>query len=78
MCGTTVGWLLPLEILALDAGLLLTLYVIWRIAGRYAKGAASALGLAAPWALLAVGLYVAGIWIIFQPMQMRGMMMGAM
>jgi hypothetical protein len=28
----------------------------------------------APWAGLAIGLYVVGVWIIFQPMQMRGLM----
>jgi len=29
----------------------------------------------APWAVLAGALYSAGVWIIFQPMQMRGTMM---
>jgi hypothetical protein len=31
--------------------------------------------MAAPWAVLALVLYAAGVLIIFQPMQMRGMMM---
>ena len=30
---------------------------------------------AAPWAVLAGALYWAGVWIVFQPMQMRGTMM---
>lgn len=62
-------WLTSVQILVLDAGLLTTLYVAWRIASRYARRM-----LAAPWAVLACALYAAGIWILLQPMQMRGMM----
>lgn len=62
------GWLTPLEILTLDCGLLLTLYIAWRIAN-------GAFRMFAPWGALAVGLYSIGIWILFQPMQMRGMVM---
>jgi hypothetical protein len=32
----------------------------------------------APLALFAVALYGFGFWLLFQPMQMRGMMMGGM
>lgn len=56
-------WLTGAQILLLDAGLLVTLYVGWRVARK----------LTIPWAALAVALYTAGIWILFQPMQMRGM-----
>jgi cytochrome c oxidase assembly factor CtaG len=69
------SWLTPLQILFLDAGLLLTLYIAWRISQRYARGIASRLRLAGPWGALACALYLAGIWILFQPMQMRGTMM---
>jgi len=69
-----LDWLPSLQLLFLGLGLLLTLYVAWRIALGYASRGASALGLFAPWAGLAVALYIAGIWIVFQPMQMRGMM----
>ena len=69
------GWWPPAEILLLDAGLLLTLYLGWRIALRRASGTGRALGLLTPWAALAVLLYAAGLWILFQPMQMRGMLM---
>lgn len=68
-------WLLTLQILLLDFGLLLTLYIAWRIALRFTSRAAGALGLLAPWASLAVMLYAIGVWILAQPMQMRGMMM---
>lgn len=67
-------WLLPLQLLLLGVGLLLTLYVDWRIASSCVRRAARALGLMMPWMSLAVALYMAGLWIISQPMQMRGMM----
>ena len=56
----------PAQILLLDAGLLLTLYVSWRIAKQSFK-------IVAPWAAVSCMLYVGGVWILFQPMQMRGM-----
>jgi ferredoxin len=68
------AWLAPAQLLALDAGLLLTLYVSWRLALQYAGRVRSALGLVAPWAVVSCGLYAAGVWILFQPMQMRGML----
>jgi hypothetical protein len=67
-------WLTSAQLVLLDAGLLLTLYVSWRTAVRYAKRVRPALGLVAPWAAVACGLYAAGAWILFQPMQMRGML----
>jgi hypothetical protein len=69
-------WLMPLELSLLGAGLLLTLYVGWRIARECAGGVrAVALRLVTPWASLAIVLYAVGVWILGQPMQMRGMMM---
>jgi cytochrome c oxidase assembly factor CtaG len=53
------------QILLLDAGLLLTLYTGWRIQNAVMKFI--------PWAVTACLLYGAGIWILFQPMEMRGM-----
>ncbi len=67
-------WLPSFQILLLDLGFLLTLYTAWRIANRYRSRETGAFGLFAPWAVLAIVLYVVGIWIIFQPMQMRGLM----
>jgi cytochrome c oxidase assembly factor CtaG/ferredoxin len=61
--------LLAFELLFLDASFLLSLYATWRIAKNRSRRPIRA-GL--PWALLAAALYLAGIWIIFQPMQMRG------
>jgi hypothetical protein len=48
-------------------------HVAWRIAGQI--NAARRLGTFFPWGLLSAILYAAGVWIIFQPMEMRGMMM---
>jgi cytochrome c oxidase assembly factor CtaG len=63
-CRPVTAWLLPLEILFLDVGLLLSLYTGYRLAPT--------LKALAPWALLMVLLFAAGVWIVFQPMQMRG------
>ena len=71
----SLDWLPSLEMLLLDLGLLVTLYVSWRIAAKFRFNFVRTLRLNAPWAVLAVALYLIGVWIIFQPMQMRGMMM---
>lgn len=63
------GLITPGQILLLDGGLLFTLYVGWRVAKQL-----SARALLLPWAMLACGLYAAGVWILLQPMQMRGML----
>jgi cytochrome c oxidase assembly factor CtaG/polyferredoxin len=61
----SITWL---QIVLLDAGLLLALYIAWRIAeGVFLRQFL-------PWASVACLLFAAGIWILFQPMQMRGMM----
>jgi hypothetical protein len=69
------AWIPSLELCFLDAGLLLTLYTTWRVACRLVSGDRRALVAMFPWAVLAGALYSAGVWIVFQPMQMRGMMM---
>ena len=62
-----------LELLLLDLGLLVALYVAWRIAGQMTSSRRFTTFL--PWGALAATLYAAGVWIIFQPMEMRGMML---
>jgi ferredoxin len=64
------GSLAPVQIVLLDAGLLLTLYVSWRCGAGIGTHIRSFL----PWGVLATALYAAGVWILLQPMQMRGMM----
>ena len=65
---------MPLQILLLDAGVLTALYLIGKVAQSLTTGIPRILALAAPWAALALTLYGVGLWILFQPMQMRGMM----
>jgi hypothetical protein len=66
---SSVAWL---EVLLLEAGLLFALYTAWRIAEEIAPGR-SLLRLFSPWAGVACLLFAAGVWVFFQPMQMRGM-----
>jgi hypothetical protein len=71
--GTSPEWITGLELLLLDGGLLASLYSAWRIAVHRRGRSAGAVSLLAPWALVALGLWAAGVWIVFQPMEMRGM-----
>jgi cytochrome c oxidase assembly factor CtaG/polyferredoxin len=65
--------LLDFQCLALDLGLLVSLYFAWKVSvSLTAKRKAVAAFL--PWGVLLSLLYVAGIWIVFQPMEMRGML----
>jgi len=68
--------LLQLQLLFLDGGLLLSLYMLWRTVAK-ARVAQRLLAIA-PLALLTVALYCIGFWLLLQPMQMRGVMMGGM
>lgn len=73
-CLPVADWLLRLEIMFLDLGLLLSLYTCFRIARTQTDTLKEALKLIVPWAALLLLLFAAGIWIVFQPMQMRGML----
>jgi cytochrome c oxidase assembly factor CtaG len=76
-CCRPVGtWLLRLEILFLDFGLLLSLYTGYRIALAQTSRPSLALKALAPWAVLMLLLFAAGVWLVFQPMQMRGTLPG--
>jgi hypothetical protein len=72
-CRAVPDWLERLEIVSLEIGLLLSLYVAYRIALQRTSGVAQALRALTPWAALLVLLFAAGVWIILQPMQMRGL-----
>jgi cytochrome c oxidase assembly factor CtaG len=71
-CRPVAAWLPHLEILFLDFGLLLSLYAGYRIAQSQSSRPAQALKAFAPWAVLLVFLFMVGVWIVLQPMQMRG------
>jgi cytochrome c oxidase assembly factor CtaG len=73
---TITSWAIPqlldLEILFLDLGLLVSLYAGWKIANRYGNENSRALLIFAPWSVLYILFFLAAIWIVFQPMDMRG------
>ena len=48
--------------------------VVSRLVTRLAADVPRALKAMAPWAILLLALFAAGIWIVLQPMQMRGTM----
>jgi cytochrome c oxidase assembly factor CtaG/ferredoxin len=74
----TPNALLEVQMVLLDAGLLFALYLGWRIIrpGLHtsrARPVGESLAKMSPWAMLVVLLYAAGVWVLLQPMQMRGM-----
>lgn len=71
-CRPAGDGLLLFEILALDFGLLASLYSAWRIAASLVPQGRSPLAAAAPWGAVVLALFAAGLWIVFQPMEMRG------
>jgi cytochrome c oxidase assembly factor CtaG len=64
-------WLLDGELLLLDAGLLLSLYACWRLSRQFVR---KHFLISLPWLVTSVALYLVGVWIVFQPMEMRGTM----
>lgn len=62
------------EILCLNLGLLLSLYTAYRIGCTEDPTGIANPGVISPWLGLIILLYGVGIWIIFQPMQMRGLL----
>jgi cytochrome c oxidase assembly factor CtaG/polyferredoxin len=71
----SIPQLLDFEILVLDLGLLVSLYAGWRVAQRYNNRGKRCLLIFTPWSLVYILFFLAAIWIIFQPMDMRGTMM---
>jgi len=71
-CARVADWLPRLELVFLDLGLLLSLYAGYRVALAQSPQLSQALGALLPWAVLMVLLFLAGVWIVLQPMQMRG------
>ena len=71
------SWLLPLELFFLELGLLVSLVVTYRIALREVGPGPRAVRASLPWGLLAVLLSGLGVWLLLQPMEMRGTLMGA-
>jgi cytochrome c oxidase assembly factor CtaG len=72
MPSPTPDGLLSLQMTVLGVGLLLSLYVCWRTAVRIANRSLPVWRIGMPWMALALALYAFGIWVLFEPMQMRG------
>lgn len=70
-----LSWLGPIEVLFLQGGLLGSFWALHRIARERYRGRTQSRRALLPWALLAILLCAAGIWLMSQPMQMRGTMM---
>jgi cytochrome c oxidase assembly factor CtaG/ferredoxin len=66
--------LLDFQCLALDLGFLVSLYYAWKVSQDLAPPRKALAGFL-PWSVLPTLLYLCGVWIVFQPMEMRGMLM---
>jgi hypothetical protein len=71
-CRPASEWITHFQILTLDFGLLVSLYTAFRIAEANTIHLAQVLKSSFPWAMLSLVLFACGIWIIIQPMEMRG------
>ncbi|MBX6378516.1 MAG: FesM [Clostridia bacterium] len=70
------GWVeLAVLELGLELGLTGTLVACWRIAAGQTADPRATRRAFAPWATLAVALFAAGLWLLTQPMEMRGTML---
>jgi hypothetical protein len=71
-CRPMVEYPLRIELVFLELGLLLSLHVAYRIAATQTLAWRQAVRAFAPWAFVLLALFAIGVWIVFQPMQMRG------
>jgi cytochrome c oxidase assembly factor CtaG len=66
------AWLVRAEIMSLDFGLLASLYLVYLIATKSAQTVQRTVAAALPWWALSLALFGLGVWILLQPMEMRG------
>jgi cytochrome c oxidase assembly factor CtaG len=71
-CAEVAPWIVKFEILALDFGLLGSLLLAYRTAAADSPSPARTAAAIAPWGILIVFLFAVGIWVVLEPMQMRG------
>ena len=69
-------WVLGVELLFLELGLLGSLLAAYRIAGAHVADRRRARWASLPWGALAVALCAMGVWLLLQPMEMRGTLLG--
>lgn len=75
-CRPATDWIIQLELILLDLGLLVSLYIAWRTAAAESLTRRQAAAAALPWAGLMLLLFAVGVWTVFQPMEMRGTLSG--
>jgi hypothetical protein len=73
-CEGAAAWIPRIELLMLDVGLLASLHIGFRIAEANTASTRQAVRALVPWATVVVMLFLLGVWIVFQPMEMRGML----
>jgi len=80
-CAVPPTWLLQAEMFCLGLGLLLSLHAAYRVSGDDSHDDGQNMltmrraGALLPWSVVMLAFYIIGLWIIFQPMQMRGTML---
>lgn len=70
------SWLVPLELVLLELGMLVSLTVGYRISRRQQSSVARAIRALLPWAVIIVLMFFTGAWMMTQPMEMRGIILG--
>jgi len=76
LTGIPTRFVQPLEMGFLVLGLAGSLLVIHRLAEDDAEGGARPVRAFIPWAAICLLLWVAAVWLILQPMEMRATFMG--
>jgi len=71
-----ITWLDWFELLALEAGLLGSLWAGYRISRGVYRSRRVARRAALPWFVLSIALFAIGVWLMAQPMEMRGTGLG--
>ena len=69
-CLNVPAWLLPLELLLLDLGLVLAIVAVHRLTHSLTRARVQLI--TAVLSVPAFLLFILGVWIMLQPMQMRG------
>jgi cytochrome c oxidase assembly factor CtaG/polyferredoxin len=73
--GIQAETLQQIQFVLLDGGLLISLYAGWKLAQQMTHAHGRPLRMWVPWSLAVLCLYAFGLWILTQPMEMRGMVM---
>jgi len=68
------GWLVPIELVLLELGWLATLLASYRATTLWQIGTRGSKAAFLPWGLVATTLFLWGVWLMLQPMEMRGIL----